>query len=51
MKKSMDINGSITVTITHVKENRKNSEKKKGGGGEVLCGHDDHAGYIYKFIQ
>ena len=28
----MDINGSITVTITHVKENRKNSEKKKGGG-------------------
>jgi hypothetical protein len=21
------------------------------GGGEVLCGHDDHAGYIYKFIQ
>jgi hypothetical protein len=25
MKKSMDINGSITVTITHVKEN---SEKK-----------------------
>jgi hypothetical protein len=30
MKKSMDINGSITVTITHVKENRKNSEKKGG---------------------
>ena len=51
MKKSMDINGSITVTITHVKENRKNSEKKKRGGGEVLCGHDDRAGYIYKFIQ
>ena len=32
----MDINGSITVTITHVKENRKNSEKKKGGG-EKFC--------------
>ena len=41
MKKSMHINGSIPVTITHVKENRKNNEKK-GGGEEVLCGHDDH---------
>ena len=44
MKKSMHINGSIPVTITHVKENRK-------GEKEVLCWHDDHAGYIYKFIQ
>jgi hypothetical protein len=24
---------------------------KKKGEKEVLCGHDDHAGYIYKFIQ
>jgi hypothetical protein len=49
MKKSMHINGSIPVTITHVKENRKTVERK--GEKEVLCGHDDHAGYIYKFIQ
>ena len=28
MKKSMHINGSIPVTITHVKENRKTVEKK-----------------------
>jgi hypothetical protein len=39
----MHINESIPVTITHVKENRKT--------GEVFCGHDDHVGYIYKFIQ
>jgi hypothetical protein len=26
-------------------------KKKKKGKKEVLCGHDDHAGYIYKFIQ
>jgi hypothetical protein len=45
MKKSMHINESIPVTITHVKENRKKRKK------EVLCGHDDHAGYIYNFIQ
>ena len=38
MEKSMHINESIPVT-----ENRKT--------GEVFCGHDDHAGYIYKFIQ
>ena len=50
MKKSMDINGSITVTITHVKENRKNSENKRGGG-EVLCGHDDHAGYYLSALD
>ena len=49
MKKSMYINESIPVTITHVKENRKTVKKK--GEKEVLCGHDDHAGYIYKFIQ
>ena len=48
MKKSMHINESIPVTITHVKENRKTVKK---GEKEVLCGHDDHAGYIYKFIQ
>jgi hypothetical protein len=30
MKKGMHINGSIPVTITHVKENRK-------GEKEVLC--------------
>jgi hypothetical protein len=29
MKKSMHINESITVTITHVKENRKTVKKKK----------------------
>jgi hypothetical protein len=46
MKKSMHINESITVTITHVKENRKTVKKK-----EVLCGHDDHVGYIHKFIR
>jgi hypothetical protein len=48
MKKSKHINESIPVTITHVKENRKTA--KKGGKG-VMCGDDDHAGYIYKFIQ
>ena len=48
-KKSMHINGSIPVTITHVKENRK--IVKKRGKKQVLCGHDDHAGYIYKFMQ
>jgi len=48
MKKSMHINESIPVTITHVKENRKTAEKR---GKRVMCGHDDHAGYIYKFIQ
>ena len=46
MKKSMHINESIPVTITHVKENRKSAGKKR-----VMCGHDDHVGYIYKFIQ
>jgi hypothetical protein len=25
--------------------------KKKRKKKEVLCGHDDHAGYIYNFIQ
>jgi cellulose synthase/poly-beta-1,6-N-acetylglucosamine synthase-like glycosyltransferase len=34
MKKSMYINGSIPVTITHVKEIRKSEEKK---GGKELC--------------
>ena len=48
MEKSMHINESISVTITHVKENRKTTKKR---GKEVLCGHDDHAGYIYKFMQ
>ena len=44
MKKSMHINESIPVTITHVNENRKT-----GGGEEekkFFCGHDDHVGYI-----
>ena len=49
MKKSMHINESIPVIITHVKENRKNSEKK--GEKEVQCGHDDHAGSINNFMQ
>jgi hypothetical protein len=48
MEKSMHTNESIPVTITHVKENRKTGKKR---GKEVLCGHDDHAGYIYKLIQ
>jgi hypothetical protein len=34
MKKSMHINESIPVTITHVKENRKNSVKR---GERELC--------------
>jgi hypothetical protein len=29
MKKSMNINESIPLTITHVKENRKTGEKRK----------------------
>ena len=33
MKKSMHINESIPVTITHVKENRKIAKK----GGKELC--------------
>ena len=48
MKKSRHINESIPVTITHVKENRNTAKK---GGERVMCGDDDHAGYIYKFIQ
>jgi hypothetical protein len=40
MEQSMHINVCITVTITHVKR----TEKKIGW-------HDDHVGYIYKFIQ
>ena len=31
-----------------LKRTEKRGEKRKK---EVLCGHDDHAGYIYKFIQ
>ena len=46
MKKSMHINESIPVTITHVKENWK-----KQGEKEVFCGHDDHVVYICKFMQ
>jgi hypothetical protein len=34
MKKSMHINGSIPVTITHVKENRKTVKKK---GKKKFC--------------
>jgi hypothetical protein len=49
VKKSMHINEPIPVTITHVNDNRKTAGKK--GGKRVMCGHDDHAGYIYKFIQ
>jgi hypothetical protein len=48
MKKSMHINECIQVTITHVKENIQ-TEKK--GGKRVMCGDNDHAGYIYMFIQ
>jgi hypothetical protein len=46
MKKSMHINESLPVTITV----QKRTEKQRGGG-RVICGHDDHVGYIYKFIQ
>jgi len=48
MKKSMHNNESIPVTITHLKENRKTVKK---GGKDAVCGHDDHAEYIYKFMQ
>ena len=48
MKQSMHINESIPVTITHVKEQKDSGEKR---GKQILCGHDDHAGYIYKFMQ
>jgi len=41
MEKSLHINESIPVTITHVKENRKTGEK------EVFCGHDDQSCWIY----
>ena len=44
IKKSMHINEGVSVTITHVKENRKT-------GGEVFCGHDDHVGYICKLYN
>ena len=44
----MHINESIPVTITHVKEQKDSGEKR---GKQILCGHDDHAGYIYKFMQ
>jgi hypothetical protein len=47
MKQNMHINVCILVTITHVKENRKIERKK----GWFLCGHDNHVGYIYKFMQ
>ena len=49
MKKSMHINESIPVTITHVKKNRKTVKKKRKK--EALRGHDDHAGYMHNFIQ
>ena len=49
MKKNMHINESIPETITHVKENRKIVKKREKT--KVLCVHDDHVGYIYKFIQ
>jgi len=49
MNKSIHINDSIPVTITHVQENRKSVKKKEKK--EALCGHDDHAGYICNFIQ
>jgi hypothetical protein len=48
MKKTMHNNESIPVTITHVKENRKTVKKREK---DVVCRHDDHAGYIYKFMQ
>jgi hypothetical protein len=48
MKKSMHNNESIPVTITNVKENRKTVKKREK---DVVCRHDDHAGYIYKFMQ
>ena len=48
MKTSMHIHDSIPVTITHVKENRK---QRKKGRKRVRCGHDDHAGHSYKFMQ
>jgi hypothetical protein len=48
MKKSMHINESIQVTITHVKENIQTANK---GGKRVMCGDNDHAEYIYMFIQ
>jgi hypothetical protein len=49
MNKSIHINDSIPVTITHVQENRKSVKKKEKK--KVLCGHNDHAGYICNFIQ
>ena len=48
MKKSMHINESIPLTITHAIENRKTAKK---GWKRAKCGNDDHAGYMYKFIQ
>ena len=48
MKKSLHIDESIPVTIAHVKENIKTMKK---GEKQSLCGHDDHVGYIYRFIQ
>ena len=48
MKKSMHNNESIPVTITHVKENIKTAKK---GRKRVMYGDNDHAGYIYMFIQ
>ena len=48
MKKSMHNNESIQVTITHVKENIQTANK---GGKRVMCGDNDHAEYIYMFIQ
>jgi hypothetical protein len=41
MKKSMHINESIPVTITHVKENRKSAGKKR-----VMCGHAGKLCYL-----
>jgi hypothetical protein len=49
MNKSIHINDSIPVTITYVQENRKSVKKKEKK--KVLCGHNDHAGYICNFIQ
>ena len=40
----MHNNEGISVTFTHVKENRKT-------GGKVFCGHDDHVGYICKLYN
>jgi hypothetical protein len=40
---------NVSFNNDDILKEQKNSGEKRGK--QVLCGHDDHAGYIYKFMQ